>query len=103
MNPKIESEKALEHKLCAEIKKIGGWAIKLLSSQITGLPDRLCLLPNGRFQFVELKTTGKKPTKIQLVIHKRLEALGFPVLIIDSSEKINILIKNICVLKKQFI
>lgn len=85
----LESEKVLERKLCTEVKKLGGLAIKLLSSQMTGLPDRLCLLPGGRVYFVELKSTGEKPTKIQEVIHKRLESLGFEVFVIDSTEGIN--------------
>jgi len=91
----IESEKVLERKLCAEIKKAGGWALKMLSSQVIGLPDRLCLLPGGRAYFVEVKSTGKKPTKIQLVIHKRLEALGFTVYVIDTTEKLTNFIKEI--------
>jgi len=85
----IESEKVLERNLCARVKELDGWSIKLLSSLIKGLPDRLCLLPGGRAYFVEVKTTGKKPTKIQQVIHRRLEALGFPVTVIDSTQTLN--------------
>lgn len=92
---KIESEKFLEKKLSEEIKRIGGMSIKLLSSCLTGLPDRLCLLPKGRLFFIEMKTTGKKPTKIQTIIHGKLEALGFPVLVIDTSEKIKTFIQTL--------
>jgi len=95
MNQIVESEKDLERKLCAEVKKLGGWAIKLLSSQITGLPDRICLLPSGKIFFVEMKSTGKKPTKIQAIVHNRLRALGFEVYVIDTNEKINNFIKDI--------
>lgn len=85
----IESEKVLERKLCAETKNRGGLAIKLLSSLFSGLPDRLLLFPGGRLFFVEMKTTGNKPTKLQLIIHRRLEALGCSVAVIDSTEGIN--------------
>jgi len=84
-----ESEKVLERNLCARVKELDGWTIKLLATHVTGIPDRLCLLPGGRAYFVEVKTTGKKPTLIQLLIHRRLEALGFPVTIIDSNETLN--------------
>jgi len=84
-----ESEKVLERNLCARVKELDGWAIKLLATHVTGIPDRLCLLPGGRAYFVEVKTTGKKPTLIQLLIHRRLEALGFPVTVIDSTETLN--------------
>jgi len=90
-----ESEKNLERKLVAEVKALKGWAIKLLPFQVTGLPDRLCLLPEGKAYFVEMKSEGEKPTPIQRVIHKRLEALGFKVWVIDTSEKINNFIKDI--------
>ncbi len=85
---KIESEKLIEKKLSAEIKRLGGLSIKMIATYFSGLPDRLCLLPGGRCFFIELKTTGEKPTPIQLLVHRKLAALGFPVLIIDSSEKI---------------
>jgi len=91
----LESEKALERKLGAEVKKLGGWSVKMLSGLITGLPDRLVLLPGGRVYFVELKSTGKKPTKIQSAIHEKLRGLGFKVLVVDNSEKINEFIKSI--------
>jgi len=84
----IESEKLLERKLRQKIDQLGGWSIKLLSSHITGLPDRLCLLPGGRVIFVEVKTTRKKPKKIQLKVHEKLRGLGFQVEIIDTSLKI---------------
>lgn len=90
-----ESEKVIERRLCAEVKTIGGWALKLLSGLVTGLPDRMCLLPGGRIFFVEVKSTGCKPSKIQLVIHKRLEVLGFKVYVIDSTEKLNNFIKEL--------
>lgn len=86
---KIESEKVLEAKLGRHVKSLGGWSIKLLATHVWGLPDRMCLLPGGRIIFVEMKTTKKKPTKIQLIIHKKLRDLGFVVLIIDQSEQIN--------------
>jgi len=90
-----ESEKNLERKLVAEVKALKGWAIKLLPFQVTGLPDRLCLLPRGKAYFVEMKSEGQKPNTIQRVIHKRLEALGFKVWILDTTEKINNFIKEI--------
>ena len=89
-----ESEKALERNLNKEVKALGGWSIKLLSNFITGLPDRLVLI-NGRAYFVEVKSEGKKPSPIQRVVHKKLEVLGFPVSVIDTTEKLNDFIKGI--------
>lgn len=60
--------------------------IKLLCNHILGLPDRLCLFPGGKLAFVELKTTGEKPKRIQIFMHKKLRALGFRVEVIDTVE-----------------
>lgn len=91
----MESEKLLEKKLQKEIKISGGWTLKLWSLSLTGLPDRLILMPGGKAYFAEVKTTGKKPKKIQIAIHNKLKKLGFKVFIIDSSEGIKKLINEI--------
>lgn len=90
----IETEKNLERRLAREVEKAGGWSLKLLSTYIKGLPDRLVLMPGGRVAFAEVKTTGKKPTKIQLHIHRRLKRLGFTVVVIDTSAGIDELLKT---------
>ena len=89
-----ESEKVLERNLNKEVKALGGWSIKILSNFITGLPDRLVLF-NGRAYFVEVKSEGKKPSPIQRIVHKKLEALGFLVSVIDTTEKLNKFIQGI--------
>lgn len=83
---KAESEKTLEARLVREVGQQGGEAIKLLSQHHRGLPDRMVLMPGGLVYFVEMKTTGKKPTALQLRCHDRLRELGFPVCVIDSTD-----------------
>lgn len=80
------SEKVFERTLSKYVDDIGGMAVKLLSQFLRGLPDRMFLLKGGTVVFVEFKSTGKKPTKIQEYVHKRIQALGFPVLVVDSVE-----------------
>lgn len=84
----MESEKTLEKKVKKTVECLGGWCIKLLSSHTTGLPDRLCLLPKGQLIFIEVKTTKKKPTKIQTCVHGKIKALGFTIEVVDSTQKI---------------
>ena len=83
------TEKNLDRILRETVKKIGGWSIKIEPIHISGLPDRLLLLPGGRVVFVEVKTAGKKPTPIQKYVHKRLRKIGFSVYILDKHELIN--------------
>ena len=91
----IECEKKLERSLKNSVEiKLKGMCLKLLSAHITGLPDRLCLFPGGRILFVELKTTDKKPRKIQLFMHRKIRALGFRVEVVDTSEQIESIIRE---------
>lgn len=84
----VDSEKLVERKLVEYVKLNKGMCIKLLCNHILGLPDRLCLFPGAKMAFVELKTTGEKPRKIQLYIHKKLRSLGFAVFIIDNVQEV---------------
>lgn len=91
----IESEKVLERKLVEKIKKLGGHAYKFVSPNQRGVPDRLCVLPHGVMVFVELKTTGKKPTKLQVLCMDELKALGQECVVIDSSRALDELINRL--------
>lgn len=95
MIKQIDSEKDIERKLVAEVKALGGICIKLLCDQLIGLPDRMCLFPHHKIVFVELKTTGQKPRRIQKFMHDKLRALGFRVEVIDTIEGVNEFIKNV--------
>lgn len=80
----MDSEKLLEKTLREKIKALGGIALKFHCLSFTGFPDRVVLLPFGKIYFVELKSEGKKPTKIQLAVHKILQDLGFSVWVVDT-------------------
>lgn len=84
----IDSEKLVERKLVELVKINNGMCIKLLCDQLMGLPDRMCLFPGHKIAFVELKTTGRKPRRIQAYMHKKLRALGFRVEVIDTVEDV---------------
>lgn len=96
----IDSEKLVERKLVELVKINNGMCIKLLCDQLIGLPDRLCLFPNHKMAFVETKTTGQKPRRIQAYMHKKLRALGFRVEVIDSVEDVINFVEDI-MLNKQ--
>ena len=85
---KKDSEKTLERALVEKIRQRGGICLKLQGNMYAGMPDRLILLPGGIAIFVELKSEGIKPRKLQLVRHEELRALGFKVFVIDTHEKL---------------
>lgn len=83
------NEKLIEKKLREGVKYLGGVALKFSSPYHRGIPDRIVLMPKGRTYFVELKTTGKKPTLLQRKALRELEELGFDARVIDSQESLN--------------
>lgn len=91
----MDSEKAIEKTLNAEVKNLGGWSLKLLCQFVTGLPDRLVLLPGGIIFFVEVKSTGKKPTPVQLLVHTKLRRLGFTVHVVDTLKQLYTILNNL--------
>jgi hypothetical protein len=91
----IMSEKYLEAKLREAVKKAGGWCIKIPAVCVIGIPDRLILMPIAKAYFAEIKTTGKKPEPVQLVVHAKLRKLGFDVFIIDSNETLKTCLQSI--------
>lgn len=80
-------EKDIEKYLVELVKNLGGWALKFVSPGVSGVPDRLILIPGGRMFFAELKRPGARPRPLQIAVHQRLRRLGFEVYVIDSKEK----------------
>lgn len=91
----VDSEKVVERRLVELVKYNGGMCIKLLCDQLIGLPDRMCLFPGHKIAFVELKTTGKKPKRIQAYMHDKLRKLGFRVEVIDTIKGVEQFIDSI--------
>jgi hypothetical protein len=88
-------ESLIEKYFKKEVEKLGGEAIKILPWLNAGWPDRLCIFPGRKIEFVELKSAGKKPRPLQSAIHKKLASLGFPVRVLDSVEQVKKFIDEI--------
>ncbi|HAK42878.1 MAG TPA: VRR-NUC domain-containing protein [Clostridium sp.] len=82
-------ESKIERYLKKQIELLGGQALKFVSPGVSGVPDRIVLLPHGKIIFIELKAPGKKVRPIQEYQIKKIRALGFRVEIIDSIEKVD--------------
>ena len=88
-------EKKIEQKLVTAVKKHGGICPKFVSPGFDGMPDRLLLLPHGRFAFVEVKAPGEKPRPLQLSRPRLLRRLGFQVYVLDALEDIDKIILEV--------
>jgi len=80
-------ESRVEKVLTWEVKDRGGWAIKFLPS-VSGLPDRIILLPGGRICFVETKSPTGTVKPHQTVVHNRLRRLGFEVIVLSTTDAV---------------
>lgn len=77
-------EKEIEQKMKLFAEKKQGMLLKLFIPGENGIPDRLLLMPDSRFAFIELKQKGKKPSKLQNYYHKQLREKGFDVHVVDD-------------------
>lgn len=89
-------ESEIERMLALQVKKMGGMAVKFVSPGLDGVSDRIVLLPGRKMAFVELKAPGNKPRPLQEKRKRQLEALGFPVYVIDGEEQIGGVLDEIC-------
>ena len=81
-------ESTVEHRLVTEAKKRGGIALKFVSPGIDGVPDRLVLMPHGKFAFVEVKAPGKQLRPLQVRRIGQLRALGYLAYCLDCPDQI---------------
>jgi len=91
----ILEESKIESYLKKRVSLIGGKAYKFVSPGVTGVPDRIVLLPGGSMYFVELKAPGKVARPIQLHRKKEIEKLGFKVKFIDSKDSVDKFIERV--------
>ena len=82
-------ERDVERYLVRRVEEAGGKAYKFTSPNNAGVPDRLLLLPGRVCAFAELKAPGQHMRPLQVKQAERIEALGFPVMCLDSKEKID--------------
>ncbi|WP_302612362.1 VRR-NUC domain-containing protein [uncultured Muribaculum sp.] len=87
------SEKAIERYLVERAIQNGLPCLKYSNPNMVGYPDRLLVLPGGSVIWVELKSKGRKPTKLQEIRIAELKAMGHMVKVIDNKSDIDELIK----------
>jgi hypothetical protein len=82
-------ERVIETYLREQVKKMGGRAIKLTSSSLRGLPDRICVFPGPYTCFVEVKAPNRKPSDKQVRLIQWLKRLGYEAVVIDSRPRVD--------------
>lgn len=90
-------ESTIEKYLISQCKKHDVFCLK--NTGMNGIPDRL-LLKHGRYIFVELKRPGGKPRELQIAKMDELRRHEAEVIVVDSKEKVDAVVKDICDVEK---
>lgn len=90
----MSTEKILEARLSKEVKKRGGYSIKLLPWVEVGLPDRLVVLPGNVTIFVELKSKKGELKGKQRIWCNRLLGTGHEHWVIFDEKSYNCLLER---------
>ncbi len=88
-------EYAVERKLIQAVRRSGGLALKFVSPNLNGVPDRLLLFMGGKAAFAEIKAPGQKPRPLQVHRMEQLRKLGFRAYVVDSEETIEAMLEEI--------
>ena len=83
------SEKYIERYLVHCVQSLGGICLKYSNMNQTGYPDRICLFPGGITVWVELKSTGCRPSRLQNIRFAEMKAIGHHVYVCDSCEAVD--------------
>ena len=89
------SEKAIERYLFDSVKMAGGVCLKYSNPNMAGYPDRVAIMPNGVTVWVELKSQGKKPSKLQVIRIESMKQLGHKVYVIDSKQGVDLMMSEL--------
>lgn len=88
-------ETHVESYLQKQVSATGGLCRKWVSPGRRHVPDRICIWPD-RIVFVELKKPGEEARPGQLREHAALRRRGCDVRVIDTKQKVDELIDEIC-------
>ena len=90
----IESD--IESYLARLVKAKGGIYLKIPAVYMSGIPDRLVLLPKGKMCFVELKRPiGGKRAELQKYWHEKLKGLGYEAEFVQNKDEADKLMEKL--------
>ena len=84
----------IESSLVDKIKVNRGLCLKFSSPSMTGIPDRIILLPKGKIEIIEIKRPGREPSQFKKRI-RPFKKLNFKVYVLDFKENIDEIIKRV--------
>ena len=96
MHKRKTLELSIEKYLKKEVEAVGGVCLKLNPLWYLGIPDRLCVLPNGALAFVETKRpVGGRLSIPQKMWKKKLTALGCEWHMLSTTQQVDTFIAGV--------
>lgn len=80
-------ESTLQSKIIKQLTSKGFLCVKLIQTNLNGIPDIMCLR-NGIVIFIEVKSEKGKVRPLQEYRHKQLREHGFEVLVVNDINQI---------------
>lgn len=87
----VKLESSIERQLKRTVENLedGIMCLKFESPGMSGVPDRIILLPGGHAVFAETKQPGKHERARQVYVQQRIRDAGFPVFSgVDTPDKV---------------
>ena len=86
-------ERKVEKKLTDGVRKLGGKAYKFVSPGNVGVPDRIIVWPDGKIEFVEIKSENGRLSKMQTAQINRLQEMECAVHILYGADAVSAYLK----------
>lgn len=91
---KMYKESIIENLLRDGMKKIGGRSYKFESPGNAGVPDRIVIFPDGKLEFVELKTRTGRLRPLQESKIRELRKFGQTVHVVRGVDGLRVFFKS---------
>ena len=89
-------ESDIEKYLAGLVRDARGIYLKIPAVYMSGIPDRLVLLPKGKMCFVELKRPiGGKRAELQKYWHEKLKGLGYEAEFVQNKDEADALMEKL--------
>lgn len=91
------SEAAIQRQVMKALEKEGWTCVKLIQTNLNGMPDLLCMR-HGMTMFVEVKSETGKVSPMQLHRIEKLKMNGFGAYVVSSVKQLYVmgLIRELC-------
>ena len=82
----MKREATLEKKLVKKVEAVGGLCWKFTSPNTPGVPDRICIMPDGAVVFVEMKAEFGRMSNIQKYRREQLLERNADIRVVKGKE-----------------